>query len=141
MAGLGLVVRSAGADAGLLIPPLALAGLGMGLFVAPLVDITLAGVPTPDAGAASGVLNSANQLGGALGVAVVGLVSFGVSRADTGLSPALPRTLAWETGLFLLAAALSALLPPRALNLPRPDAHPEESAAVPTPTLAKEHSR
>ena len=36
MAGLGLIVRSAGADAGLLIPPLALAGLGMGLFVAPL---------------------------------------------------------------------------------------------------------
>jgi EmrB/QacA subfamily drug resistance transporter len=142
MAALGLVVPSAGADARVLIPPLALAGLGMGLFVAPLVDIALAGIPAADAGAASGVLNSANQLGGAIGVAVVGLVSFGVSHARTaGLSPHLPRTLVWETGVFLLAGALSTLLPPRAIRSPGQEVHGQNTRAVPTPTLEKEGSR
>jgi MFS family permease len=151
MAALGLVLRSQGAEGALLVLPLALAGAGMGLFVAPLVDIALAGVPAPDAGAASGVLNSANQLGGAIGVAVVGLVSFGVSPGAPAPSPVLPRTFVWETAVFLLAAALAALLPPRARMSPGRDAQGEELPAAPdvptTPTattsrtLSKEGSR
>jgi hypothetical protein len=65
---------------GLLVPTV-LAGVGLGLVVVPLVDVTLAGVAVRDAGAASGVLNTTRQLGQAFGVAVVGVVFFGVLDA------------------------------------------------------------
>jgi EmrB/QacA subfamily drug resistance transporter len=61
----------------LLLAPLLVAGFGAGLFIAPNVDIVLAGVPGQDAGAASGVLNTAQRLGQAIGVAVVGVAMFG----------------------------------------------------------------
>jgi predicted MFS family arabinose efflux permease len=46
-----------------LAPSLALSGVAMGIVAPTLVDVTLAGVPSRDAGSASGVLNSALQLG------------------------------------------------------------------------------
>ena len=53
-------------------------GIGMGLMIAPLFDIILAGVPPREAGSASGVLNTANQMGGAIGVALIGVIFFGL---------------------------------------------------------------
>jgi EmrB/QacA subfamily drug resistance transporter len=61
-----------------LVPLLALGGIGMGLVFPPLVDTVLAGVPPQDAGSASGVLNTAQQLGAAIGVAVIGVIFFGL---------------------------------------------------------------
>lgn len=55
-----------------LIVGLALCGLGMGAVAPTLIDVVLRGVDSSDAGAASGVLNTALQLGGAIGVAVLG---------------------------------------------------------------------
>ncbi len=65
--------------------PLFTAGLGLGLFVAPLSNIVLAGVSGPETGSASGVLSTVQQVGGALGVALVGVVLFGLlgARAST----------------------------------------------------------
>lgn len=73
----------------MLIPAFTVAGLGMGTVVAPLLNIILAGVPPRDAGSASGVLTTFQQLGGAVGVAVVGVLFFNTlgSRADTVLPP------------------------------------------------------
>jgi EmrB/QacA subfamily drug resistance transporter len=142
MAALRVVVEHGATGAWPLVGPLALAGLGMGLFVAPLVDITLAGVPHPDAGAASGVLNSANQLGGALGVAVVAIVFLGVGNSGSAdPSPSLSRTLVWESCVFLLAACVSTLLPPRALTSPADDAHEGPIRASSARSLAEEGSR
>ena len=59
-----------------LVPGLVLNGAGMGMALAPLVSIVLARVRPHHAGAASGVLSTAMQVGGALGVAVVGLVFY-----------------------------------------------------------------
>jgi EmrB/QacA subfamily drug resistance transporter len=59
-----------------LIPGLAVAGFGMGMVIVPIIDVILAGVRQSDAGAASGVLNTAAQLGAATGVAVIGVVFF-----------------------------------------------------------------
>ena len=59
-----------------LIPSFALAGLGLGSVIAPLLTVLLAGVPPRDAGSASGVLTTFQQLGGAVGVAIVGVVFF-----------------------------------------------------------------
>ena len=82
-----------------LLPWLGLCGIGSGLVIAPNVEIVLAGVPRRDAGAASGVLNTAQRLGQALGIAVVGVVLFGAlgsgaAHAAATATPALRQDLA-----------------------------------------------
>ncbi|MGI8846840.1 MAG: MFS transporter [Candidatus Dormibacteria bacterium] len=91
-----------------LVPSFVVAGLGMGCVVAPLLNIILAGVPGRDAGSASGVLTTFQQLGGAIGVAVVGVVFFGLlsGRATTvtvAVAPQL-RTQLVTAGLLPAAA-------------------------------------
>ncbi|MCA1710951.1 MAG: MFS transporter [Actinobacteria bacterium] len=65
-------------------PILVVCGLGLGLFVAPISNIVLAGVSGREAGSASGVLSSVQQVGGALGVAVIGLILFGLLGGHAG---------------------------------------------------------
>jgi EmrB/QacA subfamily drug resistance transporter len=60
-----------------LLPGLAALGLGQGLFLTPLLNVLLARVEAADAGSAAGILATAQQAGGALGIAVVGLLFFG----------------------------------------------------------------
>src|ERR1700722_11234940 len=76
-----------------LIPSFIVSGLGLGTVIAPLLNIILAGVPGRDAGSASGVLTTFQQLGGAIGVAVVGVVFFGLlsSRATTAIATVTPQ--------------------------------------------------
>jgi EmrB/QacA subfamily drug resistance transporter len=76
-----------------LIPTFLISGLGLGTVIAPLLNIILAGVPGRDAGSASGVLTTFQQLGGAIGVAVVGVVFFGLlsSRATTAVATVTPQ--------------------------------------------------
>jgi MFS family permease len=59
-----------------LLPAMAITGFGFGAVIAPLFDFALAEVPTDDAGAGSGVLGAVQQMGGAIGVAVIGVVFF-----------------------------------------------------------------
>ena len=92
-----------------LIPAFLISGLGLGTVIAPLLNVILAGVPGRDAGSASGVLTTFQQLGGAIGVAVVGVVFFGLlsSRAATVAPTVTPQ----------LRADLAALqLPPSAVD-------------------------
>ena len=58
------------------LPPLLVAGLGLGLGFSALFQAVLAGVPGRDAGAASGSLQAFQQVGGAIGVALVGEIFF-----------------------------------------------------------------
>ena len=55
-------------------PPMVLIGLGQGLLLGPLTAAGVAGVAKDDAGAASGLVNVAHQLGGALGLGLLVLV-------------------------------------------------------------------
>jgi predicted MFS family arabinose efflux permease len=66
--------------------PLALLGLGMGAALAPLTAAGIAGVAPADAGAASGVVNAAQQLGVSLGVSVLVTVVASAHPARTGLA-------------------------------------------------------
>lgn len=50
----------------------------MGLIVAPLTDAILSEVPREHAGSASGLLNTVQQMGNALGLGLVSVVFFGV---------------------------------------------------------------
>jgi EmrB/QacA subfamily drug resistance transporter len=76
-----------------LIPALALCGLGLGSVIAPLVNVVLAGIRGQDAGSASGVLTTVQQLGGAIGVALIGVIFFGLlaSHATTVANEVAPR--------------------------------------------------
>ncbi|HET8978962.1 MAG TPA: MFS transporter, partial [Solirubrobacteraceae bacterium] len=58
--------------------PLLVVGMGMGFFVVAAFDTILAAVTDAETGSASGVLNAIQQLGGAIGVAVLGTVFFTV---------------------------------------------------------------
>jgi MFS family permease len=61
-----------------LVPGLVAAGLGLGAVIAPLADIVLARVPGQHAGSASGVFNTGLQLGNSIGIAVIGVIFFGL---------------------------------------------------------------
>ncbi|KRA97747.1 MFS transporter [Devosia sp. Root685] len=63
--------------------PLLIAGIGLGLGFSSLFQLVLANVPGRDAGAGSGALQAFQQVGGALGVAIIGELFFG--RLGTSL--------------------------------------------------------
>ncbi len=76
---IALVLRlsSSSPDFWALTGPLLLAGLGNGLVIAPNQDFVLASVPREQAGTAGGALITAQRLGAAIGIAVVGTALFG----------------------------------------------------------------
>ncbi|MCW2605952.1 MAG: putative transrane efflux protein, partial [Frankiales bacterium] len=80
MVALIVVLHAAGPDlhSWEVLPVLFVAGLGLGLFVAPLSNIVLAGISGRETGSASGVLSTLQQVGGALGVALIGVILFGL---------------------------------------------------------------
>jgi MFS family permease len=90
--------------------PELVAGIGMGAILAPLFDIVLAGVDDDEVGSASGTLNAMQQLGAALGIAVLGTVFFSVV-GDHGFIAAFERILWIEAGVLGVVALLVLLLP------------------------------
>ncbi|MGI5346613.1 MFS transporter [Streptomyces sp. CA-250714] len=80
--------------------------LGGGLFNTPLTTTVTSGVVTADAGAASGLMNTTKQLGGALGLAVlVGAATRPHGEVDYGLA------FLASAGVLLLAALVALALP------------------------------
>jgi EmrB/QacA subfamily drug resistance transporter len=75
------------------IGPLALAGFGLGLFIAPVVNVVLAGIHAEGAGSASGVMTTMQQLGAALGIAIAGILFFSLisSNASSSAQSVTPR--------------------------------------------------
>jgi EmrB/QacA subfamily drug resistance transporter len=68
--------------------PLVLLGVGMGIALTPLTTAGIAGVAPDDAGAASGVVNAAHQLGASLGLSVLVTVFASAGRAAIHHLPA-----------------------------------------------------
>jgi EmrB/QacA subfamily drug resistance transporter len=66
-----------------LIPAQLISGVGMGFLVASVYPFILAEVPLEDAGSASGVINAGGQIGGAIGVAVIGVIFFGAIGSNS----------------------------------------------------------
>jgi EmrB/QacA subfamily drug resistance transporter len=93
-----------------LVPSLGVAGLGMGLLLAPFLNIVLWGVNADQVGAASGVLNANQQLAGAIGVAVLGTVFFAVA-GTSGFTAAIRLVLWIVTAVLVACFALVFLLP------------------------------
>jgi EmrB/QacA subfamily drug resistance transporter len=65
-----------------LLVPLTMSGVGLGLGFSGLFQSVLAGVPPRDAGAGSGALQAFQQIGGAIGVALVGQIFFSGLAAE-----------------------------------------------------------
>ncbi|HWH96365.1 MAG TPA: MFS transporter [Baekduia sp.] len=64
--------------------PMVLMGIGMGAALTPLTAAGIAGVEPADAGAASGVVNVAHQLGGSLGLGILVTVFASAERGSGG---------------------------------------------------------
>ena len=90
--------------------PMLLLGLGMGLVFVPLTTTSLAGVPAADSGAASGLVNMLQQVGGALGLGVLVAVYGTASRHAAahplaGLNPLTPLAQSQHVLTHGMAAA------------------------------------
>lgn len=75
---LHFIIDNAGAtiDSWSFLPPLLIAGVGLGTGFSSLFQLVLRNVPPRDAGAGSGALQAFQQVGGAVGVAIVGQLFF-----------------------------------------------------------------
>ncbi|BDZ48596.1 MFS transporter [Frondihabitans sucicola] len=98
--------------------PMIFVGLGQGLAFAPLTSFGIHGVKAEDGGAASGVMNTAHQLGSSLGLAI--LVALGASavasQTSTSVGDVVTRVQVALTGssaLLIVAAVVlvSVMLP------------------------------
>ncbi|MFD0365444.1 MFS transporter [Nocardia sp. GCM10030253] len=92
--------------------PLLITGIGFGMVVAPTIDLLLGQVPPREAGSASGLLNTGQQLGTALGVALVGVVFFGQLDHDSarGVETVAPQVRAELSTMGLPNAAQDEIL-------------------------------
>ena len=90
---------------------LAIAGLGTGLFTTPFFTAALRPVSPQETGSAAGLLNAVQQLGGTLGVAVLGSVYLTGARsgAYTDARSAVQHAF-WVAAALLVATAASAAL-------------------------------
>lgn len=126
-----LVFHLAGAGVGTLdlLGPMVAGGIGMGMVFVPLFDIVMAGVAPHEMGSASGVLQSVNSMGMALGVAGIGALFFAL------LGPArAPRAFVHPAEwIFLVTVVLLGLAFVTAFWLPR---RPREAAPVAAPAGA-----
>ncbi|MCX5037248.1 MFS transporter [Streptomyces coelicoflavus] len=100
--------------------PLAVMGLGMGLIVAPLTDAVLSQVPREHAGSASGLINTVQQMGNALGLGLVSVVFFGTmsdhlnpARIGPAYVDAFQNALGWVAAVLAVIFLLMFALPAR----------------------------
>jgi EmrB/QacA subfamily drug resistance transporter len=104
------------------LPALIVLGVGLGLSFVPITIAATNGVAATESGLASGLLNSTQQVGGSLGLAILSSVS--TSRLTSALDSGSPLPLALTHGFkgaFVVAAVLCGiglvvalvLLPPR----------------------------
>ena len=97
------------------VPGLLVAGIGLGIGISGLFQTILAGVPGRDAGSGAGALQAFQQVGGALGVALVGEIFFtwlehardwGATSMHNAFVNAATNATTYEIAAFLLVAAM-----------------------------------
>jgi EmrB/QacA subfamily drug resistance transporter len=117
-AGIGLVgflgTWALAGHLGPLMAPLILVGVGNGILLTPLLNAVLARIRPTEIGMASGILSTAQQVGGAVGVAVIGVLFFQAVGAGTGRVPyshGLAVAVWFNVALAAVIAALTYALP------------------------------
>ncbi|WP_207936069.1 MFS transporter [Actinomadura sp. KC216] len=122
LAALYAVFETAGTGLGgwHLVAPLLLFGAGMGMIFVPLFDIIVAGIADHEVGSGAAALESIQQLGASLGIAILGTVFFGAigapvaGRFDPSAAlEAAERVTELTLALTAVAFAVAFLLPRR----------------------------
>jgi EmrB/QacA subfamily drug resistance transporter len=132
-------VSVGGSYLGDLLPGFLLIGLGLGFSFVPISIAALAGVQPSEAGLASGLINTSQQIGGALGIAVLSTIA--TSQTDDAISggSALPVALTdgfqaafWAGLAVAVVGVLVAIFVIRREDLVEevPDAMPEMELAA-----------
>ncbi len=109
-----------------LIVPFILAGVGMGLFFAPVANVVLSAVRPEEEGQASGANNAIREVGGVLGVAVLTAVFlargayFPAQAYVDGMRPAM-----LIGAIFVAAGSIAAFGIPKLRRMGNPDLEPE----------------
>jgi EmrB/QacA subfamily drug resistance transporter len=118
-----------------LLPGFLLIGIGIGFSFVPITIAALAGVQPAEAGLASGLINTSQQIGGALGIAALSTIA--TSRTDDAVSTGtgLPSALVdGFTGAFVAGAIIAGIGIVAALTLIRRD-ELEQPQEVPEPAF------
>jgi EmrB/QacA subfamily drug resistance transporter len=99
-----------------LLPGFLVIGVGIGFSFVPISIAALAGVRPAEAGLASGLINTSQQIGGALGIAVLSTIATSQTEDSFGSGAILPEALvdgfssAFQVGAVIAAAGLVAAL-------------------------------
>jgi EmrB/QacA subfamily drug resistance transporter len=114
-----------------LLPGFLLTGLGIGFAFVPISIAALAGVKPAEAGLASGLFNTSQQIGGALGIAALSTIASSQTESALASGTAAPFALVdGFTAAFVAGAIIAAVGIIAALTLIRRD----ELESVPEPT-------
>jgi EmrB/QacA subfamily drug resistance transporter len=136
----------------LVLPAQLLLGIGMGTAFMPAMSLATQGVQPRDAGIASAMVNTSQQVGGAIGTALLNTIAatatthWLTSHATGRPTPALINQAAvhgystaiwWAVGILLVSAALAATLINTGKPLPGPTAlgEGEEAADTASPVI------
>ncbi|HVO55215.1 MAG TPA: MFS transporter [Solirubrobacterales bacterium] len=104
------------------LPGLIVSGLGMGLIFAPGMNTATAGVSSDDAGVASAMVNTTQQVGGSIGTALLNTLATSAVSSYLASRQPNPQVLSeaavhgyttafwWSAGIFLAGAIVTALL-------------------------------
>jgi EmrB/QacA subfamily drug resistance transporter len=133
-AALGLLLLSGvspgGSYAAAVLPGGVLAAAGLGLSLVPATIIAVQGVPSKEAGLASGLLNTSRLLGGALGLAVLSTIASSHAHSELLAGAGRLQALTDGYGLALIvgaaicasgAAVAATLLRPAAIEAAQPE--------------------
>src|SRR5581483_4657012 len=87
-----------------LLPAMVLGGIGMAMTMSPMTSAAMGAVPVDKAGVGSGVINSFRQVGGSLGIALMGAILAPYITASVR-SPAYPQQFVNGLHAALLVSA------------------------------------
>ena len=103
-------VSVGGSYAGDLLPGFLLIAVGLGFSFVPISIAALAGVQPSEAGLASGLLNTSQQIGGALGIAVLSAIATSATNNGIAAGTAVPVALTDGFQAAFIGAAAIALV-------------------------------
>jgi EmrB/QacA subfamily drug resistance transporter len=124
-------VSVGGSYLGDLLPGFLLIGVGIGFSFVPISIAALAGVQPSEAGLASGLINTSQQIGGALGIAALSTIA--TSRTDDALAAGSPLPAALVhgfAGAFVAGVIVAALGVVAALTLIRREELEQQTAEL-----------
>jgi EmrB/QacA subfamily drug resistance transporter len=131
-------VSVGGSYVGDLLPGFLLISVGLGFSFVPISIAALAGVHPSEAGLASGLMNTSQQIGGALGIAVLSAIATAQTNdlLSSGSEPAAALTDGFQAA-FIGAAAVALLgILVALVVVQRVELEPAQTEAVPLPEAA-----